>query len=70
MENKYSVKIGIKLEEGAVANIKKDIEKQLSQETINLKIDTSGLDDVAKKANQAAQQLNKVNKNNKLSKTE
>ena len=69
MENKYSVKIGIKLEEGAVANIKKDIEKQLSQETINLKIDTSGLDDVAKKANQAAQQLNKVNKNNKLSKT-
>lgn len=69
MENKYSVKIGIKLEEGAVANIKKDIEKQLSQETINLKIDTSGLDDVSKKANQAAQQLNKVNKNDKLSKT-
>lgn len=67
--NKYSVKIGIKLEDGAVANIKKEIESQLASQKINLKIDSSGLTDVATKANSASQNLNKIAKNDKLTKT-
>lgn len=67
--NKYSVKIGIKLEEGAVANVKKEIEKQLSSEKINIKIDTSGLSDASTKANNVSKNLEKVAKSDKLTKT-
>lgn len=67
--NKYSVKIGIELEDGAVANIKKEIESQLSNEKINIKIDTSGLSDVSTKANNASKNLDKITKSDKLSKT-
>ena len=67
--NKYSVKIGIRLEDGAVANIKKEIENQLSDKTVNVKIDTSGLQNASTQANNVAKNLDNIAKNDKLNKT-
>jgi len=67
--NKYSVKIGIRLEDGAVANIKKEIENQLSDKTVNVKIDTSGLQNASTQANNVAKNLDNIAKSDKLNKT-
>ena len=69
MDKNYSIKIGITLDDKSVANIKKEIENKLSNENINLKIDTSNLSDMSTKLNNINKQLSDISKKDSFKNT-
>ena len=60
MDKNYSVKIGITLDDKSVSNIKKEIENKLSNKNIEIKIDTSNLNDLSKHSLNSIKQLSVV----------
>lgn len=62
MDKNYSVKIGITLDDKSVSNIKKEIENKLSNEKIEIKIDTSNLKDASTQVNNVSKNLDNISK--------
>ncbi|MBR2890973.1 MAG: phage tail tape measure protein [Bacilli bacterium] len=69
MDKNYSVKIGITLDDKSVSNIKKEIENKLSNEKIEIKIDTSNLSDLSTKLNNVNTQLTSISKQDSFKQT-
>lgn len=67
--NKYSVKVGIKLAENAVANVQKDLNKKLKDEKFEVSFSSKGLDDISKKLDEISTKLGNVSGKNSFKKT-
>lgn len=68
--NDYSVKVGIKLDDSSIANVKKDLESKLSTEGINIKFNTQGLEDLNTKIASVGSKLDKVSSKDGFKKTD
>lgn len=69
MDKNYSVKIGITLDDKSVSNIKKEIENKLSNEKIEIKIDTSNLKDASTQVNNVSKNLDNISKKDSFKNT-
>lgn len=69
MDKNYSVKIGITLDDKSVSNIKKEIENKLSNEKIEIKIDTSNLKDTSTQVNNVSKNLDNISKKDSFKNT-
>lgn len=67
--NKYSVKVGIKLAENAVANVQKDLNEKLKDSKFEVSFSSKGLDDISKKLDEISSKLTKVSGKNNFKKT-
>jgi len=68
--NDYSVKVGIKLDEKSIANIKTDLESKLSSESIDIKFNTQGLSDLNTKIADVGARLDKLSSKDGFKKTD
>lgn len=68
--NDYSVKVGIKLDERSIANIKTDLESKLSSESIDIKFNTQGLNDLNTKIADVGARLDKLSSKDSFKKTD
>lgn len=67
--NKYSVKVGIKLDDKATANIQKELNEKLKDEKFEISFSSKDLDDVSKKLDDISTKLGNVSDKNSFKKT-
>ena len=67
--NKYSVKVGIKLADNAIANVQKDLNEKLKNEKFEVSFSSKGLDDISKKLDEISTKLGNVSKSDGFNKT-
>lgn len=67
--NKYSVKVGIKLDDKATANIQKELNEKLKDEKFEVSFSSKGLDDISKKLDEISTKLGNVSGKNGFKKT-
>ena len=67
--NKYSVKVGIKLDDKATANIQKELNEKLKDEKFEVSFSSKGLDDISKKLDEISTKLGNVSGKNSFKKT-
>ena len=67
--NKYSVKVGIKLADNAIANVQKDLNEKLKNEKFEVSFSSKGLDDISNKLDEISIKLVKVSKSYGCNKT-
>ena len=67
--NKYSVKVGIKLDDKATANIQKELNEKLKDEKFEISFSSKDLDDVSKKLDDISTKLGNVSGKNSFKKT-
>lgn len=67
--NKYSVKVGIKLDDNAIANVQKDLNEKLKNEKFEVSFNSKGLDDISKKLDDISTKLGNVSSKNSFKKT-
>ena len=65
----YSVKVGIKLDEQAVANVQKDLNEKLKNEKITISFSAEGLDSINKKMDEISSKLTKISGSDGFNKT-
>ena len=67
--NNYSVKLGIKLDDKATANIQKELNEKLKDEKFEVSFSSKGLDDISKKLDEISTNLGNVSGKNSFKKT-
>ena len=67
--NKYSVKVGIKLDDKAIANIQKELNEKLKNEKFEISFSSKDLNDVSKKLDDISTKLGNVSDKNSFKKT-
>jgi len=65
--NKYSVKVGIKLDEKAVANISNELDTKLKDKNVNISIDAKNLEQIKDLLNNIYLELGRIEKKNGFS---